>query len=64
MNRVIEIIVSPQGEARVETKGFAGAECRQASRFLETALGIVAHEDLTAEFYLPSAAENRQQQRE
>ena len=39
MNRVIEIIVSPQGETRVETKGFAGNECQQASRFLEEALG-------------------------
>ena len=64
MNRVIEIIVSPRGETRVETKGFAGPECRQASRFLETALGKVAHEDLTANYYLPSTTENRQQQRE
>ena len=37
--KVIEIIISPQGEARVQTKGFAGAACQEASRFLEQALG-------------------------
>jgi hypothetical protein len=29
MIKIIEIIVSPKGEARVETKGFAGNECQQ-----------------------------------
>jgi hypothetical protein len=35
----------------VQTKGFAGAECQQASKWLEEALGIVAREQRTAEFY-------------
>ena len=39
MSKVIEIIVSPKGETRVETKGFAGNECQQASEFIEQALG-------------------------
>lgn len=50
-NRTIEIIVSPDGKTRVETKGFAGSECREASRFVERALGIQVDEQLTAEFY-------------
>ena len=37
--RTIEIIVSPKGETSVQTKGFAGSECRQASGFIEDALG-------------------------
>ena len=37
MNKVIEIVVSPDGQLRVETKGFAGGECQQASRFIEQA---------------------------
>ena len=37
--KIIEIVVSPAGQTQVETKGFAGAECRQASEFLEQALG-------------------------
>jgi hypothetical protein len=51
MSRIIEIIVSPQGESRVETKGFAGQECREASKFVEQALGRRAGETLTAEFH-------------
>jgi hypothetical protein len=52
--KTIEIIVSPTGEARVETRGFAGNECRQASAFLETALGRSYSEQLTAEFHQSS----------
>ena len=49
--RTIEIIVSPKGDTRVETKGFAGSACRDASRFLEEALGKRSNERLTGEFY-------------
>ena len=49
--KTIEITVSPKGETKVETKGFAGAECREASRFVEQALGRTTAEKLTAEFY-------------
>ena len=38
-NKIIEVIVSPKGETRIETKGFSGAECRDASKFIEQALG-------------------------
>jgi hypothetical protein len=34
--KTIEITVSPTGQTSVETKGFSGAECRQASEFIET----------------------------
>ena len=51
MARVLEVIVSPNGETNVQTKGFVGAECLEASRWLEQALGIVAQERKTAEFY-------------
>ena len=37
--KTIEITVSPKGDTKVETKGFSGTECRQASRFIEEALG-------------------------
>jgi len=51
MKKIIEVTVSPKGETKIETKGFAGGECRQASRFMEEALGIRASEKLTSEFY-------------
>ena len=56
MTKIIEVIVSPKGETKVETKGFVGGECRQASRFIEEALGIRVSEKLTAEFYQQQSA--------
>ena len=53
--RTIEIIVSPQGETRLETKGFAGASCQDASRFIESALGQKSSDRPTAERYQVSA---------
>ncbi|OAI42044.1 hypothetical protein AYO40_02095 [Planctomycetaceae bacterium SCGC AG-212-D15] len=58
MARMIEVIVSPQGETKVQTRGYAGSDCLQASKFIEEALGIVADDVKTAEYY----EENRQQQ--
>jgi hypothetical protein len=51
MARVIEVVVSPTGETTVKTKGYVGSDCQQASRALEQALGVVAAEQKTAEFY-------------
>ena len=50
-NQTIEIIVSPKGETTVQTKGFAGASCKDASKFIEQALGEKIDEKMTAEFY-------------
>lgn len=47
----IEILIRTDGSTSVETKGFAGSECQQASRFLEEALGRRTNEQLTGEFY-------------
>ena len=51
MNKTIEITVSPTGQTNVQTKGFIGGECREASRFVEEALGQRTSETLTAEFH-------------
>ena len=51
MSKTIEIIVSPNGQSRVETKGFAGSECRDASKFIEQALGERISDTPTSEFY-------------
>ncbi len=51
-NKIIEIIVSPTGETRLETKGFSGEECKEASKFVEQALGTAVSEQMTAEFHL------------
>ncbi len=58
MSPIIEVIVSPQGQTRVETKGFSGSTCREASQFIERALGQVASERLTDNFYRPAQIES------
>ena len=47
----IDITIASDGTSTVETSGFNGAECRHASRFLESALGKQTSESLTGEFY-------------
>ena len=49
----IEITISPAGECAVQTRGFVGPGCRDASRFVEQALGERTTEQLTAEYYQP-----------
>lgn len=62
MSKSIEIIVSPNGESRIETKGFAGAGCRQASLFIESALGKRVGEEATPEFHQQTANQRVEQQ--
>jgi hypothetical protein len=62
MARIIEVVVSPTGETTVQTRGYAGADCLAASKFLEQALGVATAEHKTAEFYQPTAAEQRVEQ--
>jgi hypothetical protein len=62
MPRVIEVTVSPTGETSIQTKGYAGADCLQASKFLEQALGVSTAEHRTAEFYQPTAEQQHVEQ--
>ena len=57
--KTIEITVNPQGETRLETKGFAGASCQEASRFIENALGEKSSDQPTAERHQVSAGETQ-----
>jgi hypothetical protein len=60
--KMIEITVAANGQTSVQTKGFTGAECRQASEFIETALGRRTDEQLTSEFYAQEAQQQRLQE--
>jgi len=62
MSQRIEIVVSPNGQVRIETKGFAGSECRQASRFVEQALGKRQGEQLTSEFFQTHSQQSAHEQ--
>ena len=54
MPRIIEVTVSPRGETTVQTKGYTGGDCLQASKFLEQALGVTASD--IENYALPSDA--------
>jgi Protein of unknown function (DUF2997) len=45
------VTVSPQGEATVQTRGYAGPDCLLASKFLEQSLGVPTQDRKTGEFY-------------
>jgi hypothetical protein len=54
--KIIEITISPQGQIRIEAKGFAGSSCREATERLEQALGVRTSEQLTGEFYVQQSS--------
>ena len=63
MSQTIEVVIRPDGQLTIETKGIPGNQCRQASRFLEQALGQPVAETLTDEFYLsPPLSQHERQQ--
>lgn len=63
LTRRIEILIGPQGETTVRTRGVAGPSCREASRFLEQALGPRTGEALSAEFFQSVPCVQHQAQR-
>ncbi len=60
--KTIEIIVTPDGTTSVQTRGFVGSSCRDASRFIEQALGQHTGEKLTAEFHQVESVRQANQQ--
>ena len=56
--KTIVITVSPKGETQVETKGYTGSGCREASKFIESALGITTEDSLKPKFYIQSGSRN------
>ena len=53
----IEVTVSPQGETSIQTKGYEGPRCQEASKFLEQALGPVTVDTRTSQYYVQAPAE-------
>jgi hypothetical protein len=49
--KTIEITVDSEGGVSVKTKGFTGSTCKDASRFIEQALGHSSHETLLPEYF-------------
>lgn len=53
MRRVILINCKPGGQVSLETQGFGGESCREASRPFEEALGVVQSDENTDDYFNP-----------
>ena len=49
--QIIQIVISPNGDTRVSTHGYRGSQCKEASRELEQALGLVVSDLPTVDMY-------------
>jgi hypothetical protein len=47
----IEVVISPDGEVRLETRGLRGQACVAETKDLLPALGRVLHREKTREYY-------------
>ncbi len=60
--KTIEVIINPKGEASIQTTGFTGTSCRDATKALEQALGISQSDKPTAEMYQAATTDQRIEQ--
>jgi Protein of unknown function (DUF2997) len=60
--RTIEVTISPTGETTVQTKGYSGGDCIQASKFLEQALGPKISDKRTAEYFTSDTSAQQETQ--
>ena len=49
--KTIEILINPRGQTTVQARGYTGSLCRDATEFIESALGERVSEQLTPDFY-------------
>ena len=47
----IELVFTPEGEVRLETRGLKGKTCVEETEALERALGSVKQREKTSEYY-------------
>lgn len=57
MSKQMQIIINPVGETKLETTGFSGASCQDATRDFERRLGVTSDESLTSEYYTEASSE-------
>lgn len=58
--RTIEVTVEASGEIRIEAVSFQGADCEQATKFLEEALGTVSTRTKKPEYHQRSRQSTQQ----
>ncbi|MEX0774653.1 MAG: DUF2997 domain-containing protein [Phycisphaeraceae bacterium] len=57
----MEIIITPTGQTTLQTKGYWGGQCQDASRSFEHALGITESDVKTADYYRQSQQQQLEQ---
>jgi hypothetical protein len=60
MRRSIEVIIAPDGAIKIDAVGFKGADCDQATKFLEQALGVSGQKQRKPEYYHSTRRKNQQ----
>lgn len=55
----VEIVVDADGQVSIRVQGVQGASCKDATKQIEAALGIVTRDDKTAEWYEKASAEQK-----
>ncbi len=55
MAKRIEILFGPNGEIEIEAFGYKGKGCKEATKFLETALGTARDTKTKTEWFLQNA---------
>ncbi|MEA3212314.1 MAG: hypothetical protein QOE70_5371 [Chthoniobacter sp.] len=58
--RSIEVTVQPTGEIAIEAVAFKGADCEQATKYLEEALGVVQQRNRKPDYYQRSRQQTQQ----
>ena len=58
----ITVDITPDGAVSIDAVGFSGADCEQATRFLEKALGQVSRRAKKPEYWQQSAVRKQTQQ--
>ena len=61
MKPTIEVIVSPQGEVKIDAIGYKGTACEKATRFLEEALGVITNRVKKPEYLVRNTTRTQQQ---
>jgi hypothetical protein len=60
--KTIEITIAPDGKTTVQSKGFSGQSCRDATRSLIDSLGLAQVDQPTAEYYAQQEVNNQRTQ--
>ena len=61
--QTINVDIAPDGSVRIDAVGFSGADCEQATRFLEKALGQVTQKRKKPEYHQHASRQQGQQLR-